>query len=267
MPTITHNGGHPVRTDAAQPYQRPRGVTRSEWMLSNAIEDPSTGCLNWTRYINKGGYGTTKYKGRTIPVHRALWIELHGEITRTTVVRHTCHNRRCINPDHLCVGTHAENSADMVKAGRSHRPAGEMNNNAKYTDQDAMAVFGFISGGLSKKAVAKLTGVRLPTVALIANGQRWRHITGLTPKHDNKGENNGQAALTREVVLAIVAKCQAGTPRKLVAKELGVSYPALNAVMNGKNWSWLTGIALVVRSKRGPYNWSKRPGRHPIPSE
>jgi len=72
-----------------------------------------TGC--WL-IANPGTSAYPKLRGQT--THRLSHEFFNGPIPTGIVVRHTCHIPNCINPDHLVLGTQAENVADTVAANR-----------------------------------------------------------------------------------------------------------------------------------------------------
>lgn len=85
-------------------------------------------CLLWTKTVGIGGYGRFSIckdgKVYTAPQAHRLAVLLSGRsLTDADVVRHTCDNTRCVNPEHLVVGSRRENMVDMVSRQR-HRPWG-----------------------------------------------------------------------------------------------------------------------------------------------
>lgn len=86
------------------------------------ISDPKSGCLLWCG-TNKGGrfnYGQTYRDGRKITAHRLVWEEHNGPIPAGLQVLHRCDTPRCVNIDHLFLGTHRQNMEDMAAKGRGH---------------------------------------------------------------------------------------------------------------------------------------------------
>ena len=69
-----------------------------------------TGCWLWTGSGDSNGYGQIRVAGRTIQAHRFTYSELVGTIPAGMVIDHLCHNRRCVNPEHLEVVTQQVNS-------------------------------------------------------------------------------------------------------------------------------------------------------------
>src|SRR5262245_52922653 len=84
-------------------------------------------CWLWQAQLNNNGYGCfgvwREDKGRYWPTyaHRLAWIFLRGPIPDGLNVLHHCDTPACVNPDHLWLGTQADNAADCWERGR-HPP-------------------------------------------------------------------------------------------------------------------------------------------------
>lgn len=114
-------------------------------------EVASNGCWNWTGKQNQHGYGVITVDGRETRAHRAMYFMLNPTTDATLVVMHTCDNPRCINPDHLKLGTQKENMMDMHNKGRFRGGPPKGNKNAKGNK-------GWMKGGVTAKYVASKLG-------------------------------------------------------------------------------------------------------------
>jgi hypothetical protein len=109
---------------------RRKGIT-----LDGKYVVDEAGCWLWTGALMPQGYGSIGVPGTrtTTLAHRASYEVHRGEIPPGMFVCHTCDVRRCINPDHLWLGTQADTMADMVAKGRANPVRGEANANCKLT--------------------------------------------------------------------------------------------------------------------------------------
>jgi len=77
-------------------------------------------CWEWTGGLTSQGYGSIVYGGENTVSHRVAWKLAYGKIPPKMVILHKCDNPKCVRPEHLSMGTHQNNSDDMVAKNRSN---------------------------------------------------------------------------------------------------------------------------------------------------
>lgn len=135
---------------------------------------PRSGCWLWQGYINPGGYGVISMPGKkSRSAHRIAWTLFHGAIPAGLMVCHRCDIRECVNPDHLFLGTVAENAADMKRKGRSR--SGERNARAKLKLKQVTRIKELLARpGARARTIAKRYNVSISTISAIKRGKIWR---------------------------------------------------------------------------------------------
>lgn len=69
-------------------------------------------CWLWRGFTKVSGHGLTSWQNKPIHAHRLAWILKRGEIESGLCVNHKCRHPTCCNPEHMYLGTRAENMFD-----------------------------------------------------------------------------------------------------------------------------------------------------------
>lgn len=140
-----------------------------------AISQPNE-CWPWQGRCTPSGHGQIKCFGRhgtAIHAHRVAYVVAYGPIPEGMVVRHRCDTPACCNPNHLILGTHADNVRDRVARGRS--ATGAHNGRAKLTPEQVATIRERLTNGTeSLQSLGTCYGVDRKTIRLIRDGVTWK---------------------------------------------------------------------------------------------
>ena len=126
--------------------------------------DKSGDCWEWTAHIDPCGYGRFGLNGKIEYAHRAVFFIEGSDIPSGMCVCHKCDNRKCVNPDHLYIGTHDDNVADKVQRG---------NHGFKITREDIPFIRKLIKSGETNQQIADRYGVSDMAISAIRTGRSW----------------------------------------------------------------------------------------------
>ena len=132
----------------------------------------NTGCYICTSHAKDScGYHQLRYQGKRNKAHRLVYELNNGPLTSEQVVRHKCDNSSCINPDHLEIGTHADNVLDRVSRGRSAK--GTRSGKAKLSEDDVVKIR---LSPLSPTELSRIYSVGPEYITKVRKGKTWNHI-------------------------------------------------------------------------------------------
>lgn len=135
------------------------------------------GCWPWTGPVDRHGYGRVQMNGKSVGAYRVAWLLFRGEIPSGLHVLHNCNNPNCCNPDHLRLGTHAENMRDMAASGIGRRPRFKRDGRpsaAKLSASDVIEIRQRLSAGERRADLAAEFGVTPSNISHISRNKSWR---------------------------------------------------------------------------------------------
>ena len=143
--------------------------------VEKIVVDPETGCHNWMAGCFTRGYGSFDIDGVTWPAHRAAWFLLVGDIPEGMHVLHHCDNVKCVNPDHLFLGSNYDNIQDKITKGRDRYASGEEAGLSKLTWKEVEEIRDrYVNEECSQRGLAKEYNVSQRAVWSVLNNKTWR---------------------------------------------------------------------------------------------
>ncbi len=145
--------------------------------LFDRTEKTANGCWLWLGAKMPRGYGRVTIAGKGQYTHRVAFTLAKGAIPTGIEVCHSCDNPACINPDHLFLGTHAENMRDCAKKRRY--AFGEKNGWVKLTADSVAEIRRQSANGVPQRSIAAKHGITQSCVSKIIRNVRWVQNRGL----------------------------------------------------------------------------------------
>lgn len=149
--------------------------------------EPNSGCWLWSGPSRSNyGYGRIAIHGRVWMSHRYSYFAHKGPIPVGAIVMHTCDCVACVNPDHLKLGTVAENNKDAASKGRTSKgklhsdkilptvARGASNSATKVSESDVVNIRNAV--GWSQRALAKQYGISQQAIFNILHKISWRWV-------------------------------------------------------------------------------------------
>jgi len=118
-------------------------------------------CWEWQGSKHRQGYGQVRINYELFLAHRISWILFFGDIPEGKLVLHKCNNSGCVNPYHLYLGDHSDNTADMVESG-THRT-----NLPKFYDEEIWLIRRLLYCLVQQNLIAKMFKVDQSVISRI----------------------------------------------------------------------------------------------------
>lgn len=166
---------------------------------------PDGSCWIWMAHKDKDGYGMFGFQGHKYKAHRISYTLEYGPIPRGLLGLHKCDNPGCMRPDHVWIGTTADNIKDRFRKGRSSR---------------------------GDNHYSRLQPDRL------SRGDN--HYSRLNPERMTRGKKHHSCSFTEDQVLEIRARYKnGGCTHRGLAKEYGVAKSSIQNIVTRKTWTHL----------------------------
>ena len=158
--------------------------TPTERLLSFIERRRAPECWPWKGAIGRWGYGVFWLNGHNLNASRAAYLLLVGPAKSGQVVCHSCDNPVCCNPNHLWLGTQADNLRDCRRKGRasSQLEAGGSAHHPRYNAKltPAMVIEArrlYFQDSVSQSEIGRRWGVHSSAISRAVRGENWAHVS------------------------------------------------------------------------------------------
>lgn len=181
-------------------------------------------CWIWKAGKMKSGYGLF-WLDKQGSAHRASWILHNGEIPKGLCVCHKCDNPSCVNPDHLFLGTHKENTQDAIKKKRL------VLQKTKIPKDQHDKIIHLYENGMTQREIGKIYNAN--------QRQIWKIICKKHPSQGPRlGSRNNKSKLKEEDILEIrrIHLPYIYSKHK-IAEKFNVSLSTIDRIIRRETWN------------------------------
>ena len=241
-----------------QKYGSPVASSTMPWLWKRLSYDErfavnvtkGDGCWLWQGGKDKDGYGlfNARFEGVAhTRAHRYSYARYKGQISSLLFVCHTCDVRACVNPDHLFLGTSAENTDDMMAKGRHRTPEGEKHYKAILTEEQVKVILG---DPRTHSRIADDYNVSRTTISSIKARHSW-HALG--PEKGVKAKRiSPRRGVSDKVTPDMVREILASTERGIdLAGRFDITPQMVSNIRHRRMWAHIEGDAAKVSARRG----------------
>ncbi len=154
----------------------PKYSSLKEYIESSFKINSKNNCWEWLKSLKKTGHGNAWWNGKHEIAHRLSWMFYEGIIPDGLNVLHKCDNPKCVNPDHLFLGTYLDNNRDRKLKGRNANTNGEKNPFSKLKEFQVIEIINKLRKGVKGAHLAKLYSVSPDTIGKIKSGKNWAYL-------------------------------------------------------------------------------------------
>jgi len=148
--------------------------TMQERIWEKVIPVPESGCWLWTGATFNHGRPQLRMGNRVVLAARQAYLAFRGQEPGDLCVCHKCDTPECVNPDHLFLGTYADNNRDRDEKGRTVVNRGEDNGCAKISWEQAQQIRAIYASGVPSEAIGPEFGITGRQVRNIVRKKQWR---------------------------------------------------------------------------------------------